>query len=79
MRFLVIEIQVNDGQLSHIVTTHETVNEAESKFYQILSYAAVSAVEKHGASLLTDEGACIRSGFYSHVEEQEETNETDVN
>ena len=67
--FLVIEIQKTGNQLSHIVTTHETQNEAESKFYTVLSYAAVSELDLHAATILREDGRCIRTGCYEHLDE----------
>ena len=64
--FFVIETQVNDGQGSSIVTTHETRNEAESKFHQILQYAAVSQVQKHGAVVMTEDCVLLLHSCYEH-------------
>ena len=54
--FWVIELQNNSGTWSHIVTQHATREEAESKYYLILSYAAVSKLAAHGAVLFDDKG-----------------------
>lgn len=70
--YLVIEIQKSqNGQVSHLVTTHETQAEAEQKFHQILSYAAVTQLASHSATILTDNGYALRREFYEHKEEAE--------
>ena len=70
--YLVIEIQKTQaGQVSHIVTTHATQAEAEQKFHQILSYAAVTTLASHSATILTDNGYALRREFYEHKEEPE--------
>ena len=64
--FFVIETQVNGGQGSALVTTHATRNEAESKFHQILQYAAVSQVQKHGAIVMTEDCVLLLHSCYEH-------------
>ena len=66
MKYLVIEIQKNDDTVGNIVSAYDTRNEAESKFYTVLSAAAISSVEKHACSLLTEDGVCIRNEVYEH-------------
>ena len=63
--FIVIEIQVTD-QVATIVNSYTDRLEAESKYHQILTAAAVSEVPKHGAVLLNDEGQRINSECYIH-------------
>lgn len=65
--FFVIETQVNNGTGSALVTTYEDRNQAESKFHQILQYAAVSEVEKHGAVILTDDCIQVKYQCYEHA------------
>ena len=40
--------------------------EAESKFYAILSAAALSNVRKHGAIILNDEGIMLKHEVFTH-------------
>lgn len=70
--YLVIEIQKAGDQLANIVTAYSSRNEAESKFYTVLAAAAISSIEKHAASLLTEDGNCIRSEVYEHEQEVSE-------
>lgn len=63
--YLVIEIQKNQaGEVSQIVTAHATLSEAESKFHQILMYAAQTQLASHAATILTDNGYQLRREFY---------------
>ena len=72
MKFLVIEIQENaDGNVSNIVTSHDTANEAESKYHAILSAAAVSSVPVHSALMVNSHGGYINSQSYDHTGETE--------
>lgn len=71
--YLVIELQKNsEGTLSNLVTTHETLQEADSKFHQVLSYAAVSAISLHSATILSERGKMIRNECYEHKETEQE-------
>jgi hypothetical protein len=56
MAFIVIEIQKNEGTISTIITQHATLNEARAKYHQVLSVAAISGLERHGAVLLREDG-----------------------
>lgn len=75
--YVVIELQkLSDTQLANIVTTHETKQEADSKFHTILAAAAISTVPVHSAAMLTDEGRQLRFERYIHdAESTEETEE----
>lgn len=56
-KYLVIEIQANaDGTVGNIVTSHDSLNAAYSKFYAVLSAAAVSSVARHSAVIMDDTG-----------------------
>ena len=62
MAYFVNEIQNNTS------TTYAFDNEAqaESKYHDILHYASVSNVEKHGAILYDSNGSCTKSEVYTH-------------
>lgn len=70
--FIVIELQKNEEQVTNLVTTHATAYEAESKYHQILSAAAISEVGTHSAIMLTDAGEYLKSEHYTHSSEDEE-------
>ena len=69
--FLVMEIQ-KGSTVSNLVYSYETRNEAENKYHTILASAALSAVSRHSAVLLTDEGEHIKSECFVHVTEPPE-------
>lgn len=62
--FWVVELQNNNGTWSHIITQHSTREEAESKYYLVLSYAAVSNLTAHGAVLFDDKGIYFQRQVY---------------
>lgn len=66
--FIVIELQKNGNELSNIVTTFDNVNEAENKYHTILASAAISDIDRHAASMLSDEGYVIKCEYYDHGE-----------
>lgn len=64
--FVVIELQENNGVLANLVTSHETLQDAESKYHTILASAAISSIDVHSAVLLNSSGSLIKSEFYRH-------------
>lgn len=67
MKYIVIELQKNkEGQVSNIVTRHDNLAEAESKFYSILAYAAVSEIPVHSAIIVSEEGFPVKNNCYKH-------------
>lgn len=69
--FLVLEIQKTGNQIAHILTSHETRQEAESKWHTVLAAAAVSSVPQHSATLLDDRGYTLAVQCYEHPVEPE--------
>lgn len=69
--FIVIEIQTSTT-VATIVNAYDNRPQAESKYHQILTAAAVSTVPKHGAIMLTDEGERLKNECYIHTVEEEE-------
>ena len=69
MQYLVIELQGTGESVANIVSTYNTINEAESKYHQILSAAAISNVPVHSAVILTDEGHSMKHECYKHITE----------
>lgn len=65
--YIVIEIQTNaDGTVSTIVTQWNDRNQAESKFHNILAYAAASELPVHSAVILTNDGLLLKNESYTH-------------
>ncbi len=69
MKYLVLEIQTAaDGKVSTLITAKDSLNEAMSAFYMILSAAAVSSVPVHAAVLMMNNGAVVKSEVFDHRE-----------
>lgn len=68
--YIVIELQKNGNELSNIVTTFDNLNEADNKYHTILASAAISNVDRHAASMLSDEGYYIKCEYYDHTEQE---------
>lgn len=65
MKYIVIEIQtMENGQVATIPTAFDTEREANAKYHQILSYAAVSGIPCHSAVVLTEEAQFLRRDFF---------------
>lgn len=65
--YFVIEIQKQkDGAPANIVTGHENLAAAESKYYSVLSAAAVSELPVHSAVIISEEAFPVRHECYKH-------------
>lgn len=63
--FLVLEIQKNsEGQLAALVTQHEDIREAKSKYHAVLSVAAKSGLPRHSAAIIHEDGHSIYNESY---------------
>ena len=66
-KYLVIEIQTTaEGQVSQLVDVYDDLNQAESKYHLVLSYAAVSNLPVHACTMITNEGFRIKDEHYKH-------------
>jgi hypothetical protein len=63
---IILELQKTGNTLAHLLTTHESRDEAESKYHTVLSAAAVSSVNVHSAVMLDDTGRWIKGETYYH-------------
>lgn len=64
--FYVLEMQT-DQTGSVLVWSYDNLPQAESKFYSILSAAAVSSVRKHGAIILNEDGIMLKHEVFNHT------------
>lgn len=68
--YFICEIQTsNEGSATLPLLSAATIQEAESKYHQILAYAAISTLPKHSAIIFDDEGLPIQSQCYKHEAE----------
>ena len=71
--YMVIELQTNrDGATAAMTQDFPSRPEAESKFHQILGFAATSNVPIHSAVILNPEGERLKKETYKHGEEEAE-------
>ena len=66
--YIVLEIQTS-STVATLVNSYSDRNQAESKYHQILSAAALSSVPKHSAVLMDDVGETIKMDSYIHETE----------
>jgi predicted regulator of Ras-like GTPase activity (Roadblock/LC7/MglB family) len=65
--YIVIELQKNtEGIISNIVTSHNSLAEAESKYYTILAAAAVGNIPVHSAIIVSEDGFPVKNQCYKH-------------
>lgn len=64
--YIVIELQKINNTVANIVTEHNTLAEAESKYYSILASAAISNIACHSAVIISEEGFPVRNQCYKH-------------
>lgn len=65
--YIVIELQKNaEGKVSNIVTEHDTLAVAESKYHSILAAAAVSEIPVHSAMIVSEEAFPVKNQCYKH-------------
>lgn len=67
MKYIVVELQKDTtGAVANLVTSHDTLAEAESKFYSILASAAINEVPIHSAIIVSEEGFPVKHNCYKH-------------
>lgn len=69
--YIVLELQKankEDSGAASLINTYTDYKEAESKYYSILSYAALSKLFLHGAYLFSEEGNMIMNKQYIYEE-----------
>lgn len=70
--YTVIELQTTNGITSIITFMFSDRDQAEAKFHNILSYAAVSTVEIHAVSILDALGDVVKNDRYYHAQPEPE-------
>lgn len=69
MKYIVIELQTENGTTSTLTYSFDTLAQAEQKFYQILSFAVVSEVDIHSAVIMDSTGFVLKNECYKHISE----------
>lgn len=64
--FTVIELQTINGVTTVLTDVFQNREQAEQKFHNILSYAAVSSVDIHAVSILSADGSILKNDVYFH-------------
>lgn len=73
IKYLVIEIQKSsEGVLSNFTWAYDDYNAALSKYYTVLSSAAISQVFLHAAAVLNETGREVKSEHFYHVPESQQ-------
>lgn len=70
--YTVIELQTNDGVTAILTYSFTDRDQAEAKFHNILSYAAVSTVEIHAVSIIDALGDVVKNDRYYHAQPEPE-------
>ena len=74
MKYIVIELQKikEDTDISTLVSTKNTKEEAESTYYSILASAAISKIPVHGAIIIDELCNPLKNNHYTHNAKQED-------
>lgn len=72
MKFLVLELQHNEDNVATLINQYDSLKEAQSAYYTILSYAAVSEIEHHAAMIINEEGAVYYNESFAHPKPEPE-------
>lgn len=66
--YVIIELQTAaDGTVGSVVTTANSMNEADQQYHSKLSFAAMSEVYCHSVSMIASDGTPIKHETYWHV------------
>ena len=65
-KYIVIEYQINNDMPSRIVTTHDTLQDAQYKFHTTAAAAVTSNVDTHLVVALNDDGFPIEYAIFKH-------------
>ncbi len=72
MQYVVMELQDMGSQVANLVYAYSNVYQAEQKYHDVLSAAAVSNLPCHSAVMVNSEGMYIKSESYKHGVQAEE-------
>lgn len=64
--YVVIELQKTGDQMATLVTSHDTLQDAQYKFYSVAASAAISQLDKHSVILINEDGFTIEKLTFEH-------------
>lgn len=64
--YVVIELQKTGDQMASLVTSHDTLQDAQYKFYSVAASAAISQLDKHSVILINDDGFTLEKLTFEH-------------
>lgn len=67
----VIELQTNDGTTTVLTNSYADESLAYQKYYQVLSFAAVSDIDIHSAAVINEEGISIDHSTFNRIASKE--------
>lgn len=68
--YVVLEIQKSGERISTIATQHENITEAKSKYFNVLSAAAGSPMDRHYVAIISEKGQSIMNDGFDHTIEE---------
>ena len=71
---IVIELQTNNGTTTVLTNSYAEESLAWQKYYQVLSFSAVSDIDIHSATIINEEGYAIENGYFNRVSNNTESN-----
>ena len=70
MNYIIIEQQTDKGTTAVLTQTKDNINEAEQAYHTALSYASVSTIDKHSATMLNENGQVLKYECFDHRAEE---------
>ena len=69
MKYIVLEIQKSaQGTVSTLATTYDDKPHADAGYYSLLAVCALSALPKHGALLMNENGIVLKYEMFEYNE-----------
>ena len=79
MKYLVMQVYLEaNGNLAHPTTVHDTLEDAYSRYYNILGVAVKSEYALHGALITTEELFELEHKIFKHTAPASEPEEPEV-
>lgn len=70
LKYIVVELQKTGDTMANIVTAHDTLQDAQYKFYTVSASASISNVDKHSVVLLDENGFPIERTIFEHSQQE---------